>query len=141
MAHAVTVSRTQPFEAAFQGPVDCRLDDGVFPGLTLVGTAADSPGEKLILSIMGPTPRDLPHTLLAPRVVALDERRYRITSPPHEWTVSVHAVYAHRDVGGSFYAAIAPRAVPWKKRLFLGLMLRLAGSRAGRCALQALRRS
>ncbi len=130
---------TQRVVAAFQGPVSCRRDDGVSAGLTLVGSAADSPGETLILSLIGAAPRDLPGTLPEARVIALDGQRYRIESPPREWLLVARAWFAHRDVGTRFYRAVPPRPVPWKKRLFLGLVLLLAGGRLGRRMLRALR--
>ena len=127
--------------AAFQGPVTCRRDDGVSVGVTLVGAAADSPGETLILTLIGMAPKDLPGTLPAARVVALDGQRCRIESSPREWLLSVRAIYAHRDVGTAFYRAIPPRPVPLKKRLFWRLVLLLAGGRLGRRMLRALRGS
>ena len=126
--------------AAFQGPVTCRRD-GVSAGVTLVGAPADSPGETLILTIIATVPRDLPGTLPAARVVALDGQRCRIESSPREWLLSVRAIYAHRDVGTAFYRAIPPRPVPLKKRLFWRLVLLLAGGRLGRRMLRALRGS
>ena len=135
----MTEPETQRVVAAFQGPVSCRREDGVSAGLRLAGPAADSPGETLILSLIGAAPRDLPGTLPAARVIALDGQRYRIESPSREWLLVARSGFVHRDVGTRFYRAVPPRPVPWKKRLFLRLVLLLAGGRLGRRMLQALR--
>lgn len=135
----MTDPETQRVVAAFQGPVTCQRENGVSAGMTLVGAAADSPGETLILTLVGTAPCELPGTLPAARVIALDGQRYRIESPPGEWPLSARSMYAHRDVGRTFYRAVSPRPVPWKKRLFLRLVLLLAGGRLGRRMLRALR--
>lgn len=135
----MTDLETQRVVAAFQGAVSCRREDGAAAGMTLVGAAADNPGERLILTLMGTAPCDLPGTLPAAKVIALDGQRYRIESPPREWLLSARSMHAHRDVGTTFYRAIPPRSVPWKKRLFLRLVLLLAGARLGRGLLRALR--
>ncbi len=136
----VTDLGTERPVATFRGPVTCRRDPGVFPGWTLTGAAADDPGETLILTFLGAAPQDLPQTLTAPSVVALDGQSYLIASPPRQWRVCARTVHVHRDVTAAFYHAVPPRSVPWTRRLFWRLVLRLAGNRAGRRALRALRR-
>ncbi len=136
----VTDLGTQRPVAMFRGPVTCRREPGVCPGLTLIGAAADDPGETLILTFLGAAPEDLPRTLMAPSVVALDGQCYRIASPPQQWRVWARTVYVHRDVTAAFCHAVPPRSVPWTKRLFWRLVLLLAGDRVGRRVLRALRR-
>ena len=126
--------------AGFRGPVTCRRDPGVRPGLTLTGAAADDSGETLIVTFLGAAPQDLPRTLPAASVVALDGQSYRITSAPQQWPVCARTVHVHRDVTAAFYHAVPPRPVPWTRRLFWRLVLLLAGERAGRRVLRALRR-
>lgn len=135
----MTDPQRQHLVTAFRGPVSCRRDGGVSPGLTLIGAPADGSADALILTIMGTAPQDLPRTLQAPSVETLDGQRCRITSSPREWVMSARALVAHRDVGAAFYQALPPRSVPWKKRLTWRLMLLLAGGRAGRRVLRALR--
>lgn len=108
--------------------------------MTLTGAAADDPGETLILTFLGAAPEDLPRTLAAPSVVALDEQSYRIASPPQQWRVCARTVHVHRDVTAAFYHVVPPRSVPRTRRVFWRLVLLLAGNRAGRRVLRALRR-
>lgn len=128
----------QRLVAAFRGPVACRRDGGIRAGLTLIGASADGPAETLILTFMGPAPEDLPGTLSAPSVVALDGQCYRIASPPRDWLLCASAMYMHRDAGAAFYRAIPPRPVPLTKRVFWRLVLALARRPAGRRVLTAL---
>lgn len=75
-----------------------------------------------------------------PIVDRLDDRRYRIASPPREWLVAASAIHLHREVAATFYRAIPPRSAPWGKRLFWRLVLALAARSWGKRLLLALRR-
>jgi hypothetical protein len=123
--------------AAFRGPVHCGRTPGA---LTLTGPAADSQEERLILTFVGPGLPDVPASLRDPEVLALAERRYRIRTPVRSWEIEPRSVHLHRDIGKAFYRAIPPRRVPLRKRLFWGLVLMLAATRAGRRVLFSLRR-
>ena len=123
--------------AAFRGPVTCRRTGNV---LTLSGSDADSADDRLILTFISPSVADLPDSLDAASIRALDEGRYRITSASRDLTFEATSVHIHRDIGDAFYRAIPPRAAPLKKRLFWRVLLALAGTRAGKRLLLSLRR-
>lgn len=123
--------------AVFRGSVTCRRDSDT---LTLAGSAADSADGRLILTFIAPSPSDLPVSVPDATVVVVDEQRYRVISASRDWIVGAASVHLHRDVGDAFYRAIPPRPVPLKKRLFLRLVLALAGSRTGKRVLASLRR-
>jgi hypothetical protein len=57
-----------------------------------------------------------------------------------EWIFSARSAHLHREVASTFYRAIAPRLVPWKKRLFWRIVLAVAASRVGKTLLLTLRR-
>ena len=123
--------------AVFRGTVVCRRFANV---LTLAGPAADSPDDELILSFIARDFPDIPASLTAPSVVALDGRRYRIISLSRDWVVAATSLHVHRDIGHTFYRAIPPRPAPLAKRFFWRGLLALAGSRAGKRLLLSLRR-
>jgi hypothetical protein len=122
--------------AALRGSVTCRRTAAA---LTLSGPAADSTADILIVTFIGPTAADLPGCLTDAAVLALDEERYRITSGPSNWIVAARSVHVHRDIGNAFYRAVPPRPAPLTKRLFWRVVLALAGTRAGKRLLLALR--
>lgn len=121
----------------FRGPVACRRSRNA---LTLAGAAADAADHVLILTFIASTVPDVPASLAAASVRALDEHRYRIVSGSQDWIVQATAVHVHRDISIEFYRAIPPRTVPLKKRLFWQLVLALAGTRAGKSLLLSFRR-
>lgn len=123
--------------AAFRGPVTCSRTANA---LTLSGAAADSADDRLILTLISPSIPDIPDSLTAPILAAVDEHHYRIASESRDLVVEATSLHIHRDIGRSFYRAIPPRPVPLKKRLFLRVVLWLVGSRTGRRVLAALRR-
>lgn len=122
--------------AAFRGPVLCRRAGGA---LILSGGAADSPEEVLILTLICPARADPPESLTAAVVTPLDERRYRIASPPRDWIVEATSIHLHRDIHSAFNRAIPPRPAPLLKRLFWRIVMALAGNRAGKRLLLAMR--
>ena len=124
----------------FRGGVSCRRDAGGPLGLTLVGWTSDHPDERLSLAFSGRPPEAFPDVLEDPIVDRLDERRYRIVSPPREWVVEASAIHVHREIATTFYRAIPPRLAPWSKRLFWRVVLGLAASVWGKRLLLALRR-
>lgn len=124
--------------AAFRGAVSC---DRRSNALILTGAAADSEGDRLILTFIAATVPDIPHSLPAAGALALDERHYRITSPARAWDFEATSVHVHRDIGKAFYRAIPPRTAPLKKRLFWRVVLALAGTRAGKRLLLSLNSS
>lgn len=126
--------------AAFRGPVTCRRTANL---LTLIGAAADSADDRLILTFVSPSMAevpDLPDSLAAATVRAVDEHHYRIADASGELIVEVTSLHVHRDIGRVFYRAIPPRPAPLGRRIFWRVVLALAGTRAGRRLLLSLRR-
>jgi hypothetical protein len=123
--------------AAFRGPVRCSRTANA---LILSGSAADSADDRLILTFISSSIPDVPDSLTAASVRAVDEHRYRITSASGHLVVAATSVHVHRDIGRAFYRAVPPRPVPLRKRLFWRVVLWLAGSRAGKRVLSSLRR-
>lgn len=134
--------------ASFRGAVTASRAEHAPLGLTLTGTTAGSAaeaGEPTELAFSGAAPA-LPALL---RDVAVsrgaDGGHYRLSAAGadgerDEWPLEARAAHLHHDVGGPFYRALPPRAVPWSRRLMWALLLRLAASRAGLSLLAALRR-
>jgi hypothetical protein len=123
----------------FRGGVSCRRDEGPL-GLTLVGRTTDRPDEMATLAFAAAAPPGLPEALEDATVEQLDAGRYRIWSGKREWIVPARSVHLHREVSTTFYRAIAPRLVPWNKRLFWHIVLSIAASRVGKTLLLTLRR-
>jgi len=123
----------------FRGGVSCRRDDSPL-GLTLVGRTTDRPDEMATLAFAADPPPGLPEALEDATVEQLDAGRYRIWSGKREWIVPARSVHLHREVSTTFYRAIAPRLVPWNKRLFWHIVLSIAASRVGKTLLLTLRR-
>jgi hypothetical protein len=125
---------------SFAGSVQCHREPGV-PRLTLSGVTADAWAEPASVAFPLNAPEDLPAQLSD---VAIDRLAagagFRISSGQRSWLLSGDVCFVHREVAGPFYAAIVPRAVPWGKRMFLHLVLRLMGNPLGRRLLLALRR-
>jgi hypothetical protein len=124
----------------FRGGVSCRRDSGGPLGLTLLGWTSDHPDERVSLAFSGRSPEALPEVLEDAIVDRLDERRYRISSPPREWIVEATAIPLHREMAATFYRAIPPRAAPWSRRLLWRILLGLAATSWGKRLLLALRR-
>lgn len=123
----------------FRGTVQCRSAPPPL-GLVLSGYTSEHPQQLSELAFSGCAAAGLPPLLEGAMVESLGDGQYRIASPPSQWLLSASAVHLHRDVSAGFYAALPPRPVPWVKRMFWGLMLRLAASRAGLALLRRLRR-
>src|SRR5262249_44679138 len=123
----------------FRGGVSCRRDDSPL-GLTLIGRTTDKPGELATLAVPGGAPANLREALEDATVEQVEAGRYRIWSGRREWIFPAHSAHLHREVSTTFYRAIAPRLVPWNKRLFWRVVLGMAASPVGRRLLLALRR-
>lgn len=123
--------------AAFRGAVTCRRSRNA---LTLTGAAGDSADDILILTFITTAAPDLPDSLAAAAVRALDERHYRISCGPQDWVIEATSLHVHRDIGAAFHRAIPPRPPPLQKRLFWRMVLALAGTRTGKGVLSSLRR-
>jgi hypothetical protein len=82
----------------------------------------------------------LPEALEDATVEQLDVSQYRIRSGRREWVFNARSMHLHREVSTTFYRAIAPRLVPWNKRLFWRIVLAMAASRVGKSLLLTLRR-
>jgi len=123
----------------FRGGVSCRRDDGPL-GVTLIGRTTDRPDEIATLAFPAAAPQGLPEALEDATVEQLDVGRYRIWSGRREWIVTARAAHLHREVSTTFYRAIAPRVVPWNKRLFWRILLSMVAHPAGKRILLALRR-
>jgi hypothetical protein len=122
----------------FRGWISCRRDGGGPLGLVLVGRTDDRPDEVVQMSFACPAPADLPEALEDAVVTRLGPRRHRISSGDRSWTLEAVA-HVHRDVAGTFYKALPPRPVRWRKRLFWRVILALAAHPAGRWLLQRAR--
>lgn len=109
----------------FRGWISCRRDGCGPLGLTLVGQTVDRPEEVVHYAFSCPAPLDMPEALEDVVVERLDERRYRITSGDRAWILEA-AGHLHREIAGAFYRAIPPRDVPWRKRVFWNVVLKLA---------------
>lgn len=94
----------------------------------------------LIVTLTTPAVPDVPESLAAASISALDGQHYRIASGSRDWIVTATTLHVHRDIGDAFYRAIPPRAVPLGKRLFWRIALALAGTRAGKRLLLSIRR-
>jgi hypothetical protein len=123
----------------FRGGVSCRREDEPL-GLTLVGRTTDRPDETATLAFMGAAPPGLPEALEDATVEKIEAGRYRIWSGKREWIFPARSAHLHREVSTTFYRAISPRQVPWKKRLFWRIVFALTGSRLGKSLLLTLRR-
>jgi hypothetical protein len=115
----------------FRGGVSCRREAGLL-GLTLIGRTADRPDETATLAFTGAAPENLPEALEDAMVEQMDAGHYRIRSGQREWDVPAGSAHLHREVSNTFYRAIAPRPVPWNKRLFWRVLLGLAANPLGR---------
>lgn len=122
----------------FRGMVSCVRSAGV-PGFALAGRSAERDGEPTTLVFPVPAPADLPQTLQDAWGEQLAPREFRIGSAAGAWRITAATAEVHAEVADAFYRAVPPRAVPWTKRLFWSVVLRLAASRAGLAALRRLR--
>jgi hypothetical protein len=120
-----------------RGPVRCRRSRNA---LTLTGAAADSDGDILIVTLTTSVVPDVPDSMGAASIRAVDAQHYRIATGSQDWIVAATTVHVHRDIGDVFYRAIPPRAVPLRKRLFWRVVLALAGTGVGKRLLLAARR-
>src|ERR1700760_135517 len=125
--------------ARFRGGVSCRRDDAPL-GLTLIGRTIDRSDEIATLAFVGTAPQDLPEALEDATVEQIAAGQYRIWSGRREWILAARSVHLHREVSATFYRAIAPRLVPWNKKLFWRIVLSMAASRLGKSLLLTLRR-
>jgi hypothetical protein len=123
----------------FRGGVSCRRDDPPF-GLTLIGRTIDRSDEIATLAFVGASPQGLPEALEDATVEETAAGQYRIWSGRREWLFPARSVHLHREVSATFYRAIAPRLVPWNKKLFWRVVLSMAASRFGKSLLLTLRR-
>lgn len=131
--------RAVPRIVRFIGGVSCRREQGLL-GLTLIGRTDDRPDELVTLAFPATAPADLPEVLEDPVVERFDADQIRITSGEREWLVAARTWHLHREVASLFYRALAPRAVPWRKRLFWRLVLALLANPLSKRLLLMLRR-
>jgi hypothetical protein len=92
------------------------------------------------LAFAAVAPRDLPEVLEDAAVESVGAGRYRIWTEQREWILAATGCHLHRDVSVLFYRAVAPRIVPWSKRVFWRVVLALAARPSGKRLLLALRR-
>ena len=123
----------------FRGGVSCRRDEGPL-GLILIGRTTDRPDETATLAFAANAPCGLPEALEDATVEQIDAGRYRIRTGQREWIFPARSAHLHLEVSTTFYRAIAPRPVPWSKRVFWRVVLALAAGRVGKRLLLALRR-
>ncbi len=116
----------------FRGWISCRRDGEGPLGLILVGRATQHRREEAVqVAFSCAAPVDIPEALEEAHLEFLGGQRYRLTSGDKSWTLE-GPIHVHREVAGAFYKAIPPRPVPWGKRLFWRVMLRLASHPLGR---------
>ena len=115
----------------FRGGVSCRREEGPL-GLTLIGRTTDRLDEMATLAFAARAPDGLPEALEDATVEEVEAGRYRIWSGRREWVFPARSVHLHREVSAVFYRAIAPRPVPWKKRMFWNVVMAMAASRLGK---------
>jgi len=115
----------------FKGWISCRRDGEGPLGLILVGRTVDRPDEVVHYAFSCRAPVDMPEALEDATVERVDERRYRISSGDQEWVLEASG-HLHREIATAFYRAIPPRAVPWRKRVFWQVVLKLAEWRVTR---------
>lgn len=123
----------------FRGGVSCRRDDPPL-GLTLIGRTVDRSDEIATLAFVAAAPEGMPEALEDATVEQIAAGQYRIWSGRREWLLPARSVHLHREVSATFYRAIAPRLVPWNKKLFWRIVLSMAASGFGRSLLLRLRR-
>jgi hypothetical protein len=123
----------------FRGGVSCRRDEAPL-GLTLIGRTVDRSDEIATLAFVSAAPESLPEALEDATVEQIAAGQYRICSGRREWIFAARSVHLHREVSATFYRAIAPRLVPWNKRLFWRIVLAMVSSRFGKSVLLTLRR-
>ena len=123
----------------FRGGVSCRRDDGPL-GLTLIGRTTDRPDETATLAFAASAPTGLPEALEDATVEQIEAGRYRIWTGRREWIFPARSAHLHREVSTTFYRAIAPRLVPWSKRMFWHVVLAMVASPVGKRLLLVLRR-
>jgi hypothetical protein len=107
---------------SFPGGLECHRYAGP-AGVTLVGRTTR--GDTLHLSLLGAMPEDLPARLEAAELERVDAEHYRISSNGRAWVVPAKP-FLHYDLSAAFYAALPPRRVPLRKRLFWRLLLAAA---------------
>lgn len=115
--------------ALWRGPVSCRRTPHA---LILTGLAGEPEEAALIVTLLASELPDVPDSLTAAEVLALDEHRYRIVTAGGSWEIEASSVHVHRDIAAAFYRAIPPRQVPLRKRVFWRIVLALAGTRLGK---------
>ncbi|HKT75041.1 MAG TPA: hypothetical protein VJQ47_19300 [Steroidobacteraceae bacterium] len=125
---------------SFRGGVSCRRETSGPLGLILIGRTSDARHEAASLAFCGVAPADLPEAIEDPSIECARSGHYRITAGPRQWYVVARSVYLHREVASRFYEAIPPRKVPWHKKVFWSVVLRLVASERGKRLLLALRR-
>ena len=109
----------------FRGWISCRRDDCGPLGLVLVGSTVDHPDEIAQYAFSCPAPVNMPEALEDVVVEQLGERHYRVRSGDKAWVLEA-AGHLHREIATVFYRAIPPRPVPWRKRAFWQVVLKLA---------------
>ncbi len=118
---------------ALEGPVTC--DARARGQLRLRGRLAAPDGRAAIVDIeFGGAAASWP--------LALDGATLEFAMPPvrgvvlrsagQEWSLPDATLFVHVDFGAESAAAIAPRPVPWRKRLFWWALLAVLRTRLGR---------
>ena len=126
--------------ARFSGTVTCGRSSRGPLGLTLTGRSADAEGEEIEVAFAGAAASDLPGRLEDALIERVGPEEYRVASAGRLCTIAARSVHVHREIADAFYRAIPPRPAPLGRRVLYGVMLRLAGSRAGMALIRALRR-
>lgn len=114
----------------FDGPVSWVPGPGP-TGITLLGRTRGPAATPAQLSLIATTAVGLPATLQDVIVEAPGPTEVLLRSGAHDWRIACRTWQLHRDAGVAFYAAIAPRPTPWKRRLTWRILLGIAATPPG----------
>jgi hypothetical protein len=127
----VSLAATRRIE--FEGVVDC--DARALGQLRLRGRLAAPGRQAAVVDIdTGATAPQWPLRLdgATLEVAAPPARGVLLRSGEQEWSLPDAVLFLHVDFGAESTAAIAPRPVPWRRRLFWSVLLAVLRTQAGR---------
>jgi hypothetical protein len=117
--------------ARFEGPVSWEPGPGA-GGITLLGTISEPRSTPAQLSLIGTEAGQLPSDLADVTAEVSATPGVVLRSGSREWRIACKTWQLHRDVGGTFYAAVPPRPTPWSRRLTWRVLLAVAATAPGR---------
>lgn len=126
-------SSSAPRRIELEGPVAC--DSRAHGQLRLRGRLAAPDGRAVLVDVeVGTSAPQWPLALDGATLefAAPPARGVRLRSAGREWSLPDAVLFLHVDFGAESAAAIAPRPVPWRKRLFWSVLLAVLRTEAGR---------